>query len=197
MSDHYEILGVDRSADGDAIKRAYRQKARTLHPDAGGNAEDFARLNLAYDTLANAERRAHYDRTGQNEQPVAPDEIRARILLDELLRKYVDMPDQTGRYTFDLIKAIRHDLNEGERLIPIFIKEVQEKIAALERLIGRVDGGLLIGTITQMARQLEARIIHFDAERAAIAKARLLLEGCKHTPERDIQTSYRPPRGSI
>lgn len=191
---HYEILGVAKDADGDAIKRAYRTKARILHPDAGGSAGAFAKLNLAYDTLSDTDRRAHYNATGNSELPTNPSEIRARVLIDDIFRKYLDRPDGSGRYTYDLVNAIRHDLDEGERLIPAMVAECQNKIAMLEKLIERLNGGIMIGTVSQTIRQLEARIIFFENERPAIEAARELLKRCRHTPERDLATTYMPPR---
>lgn len=44
----WDILGVDRSATADDIKTAWRAMARRLHPDVGGDAEQFKRLNDAY-----------------------------------------------------------------------------------------------------------------------------------------------------
>ena len=69
MRDLYEILGVPRDADGDTIKRAYRQKARQLHPDAGGSEESFKELTAAYEILSNAQARANYDRYGDPRGP--------------------------------------------------------------------------------------------------------------------------------
>ncbi len=45
----WELLGVPASSSPDAIKDAYKVKAKTAHPDAGGNAEDWARLQQAYE----------------------------------------------------------------------------------------------------------------------------------------------------
>ena len=61
----YELLGVERTADADTIKRAYRRKALTEHPDKGGDEEKFKKLNEAYNVLSDPQRRAVYDQTGE------------------------------------------------------------------------------------------------------------------------------------
>ena len=67
MSDHYETLGVSRDASAEEIKRAYRKKARRLHPDVNPSpeaAEEFKRVSHANDVLSDAEKRRVYDATG-------------------------------------------------------------------------------------------------------------------------------------
>jgi DnaJ-class molecular chaperone len=63
--DLYTILGVPRNAGADEIKKAYRDQVRTAHPDKGGDAEKFKKIQSAYETLSDDGKRQMYDMTGQ------------------------------------------------------------------------------------------------------------------------------------
>ena len=66
--DYYEVLGVDRSADDAAIKKAYRQLAKKYHPDANPGDKEaekkFKEASEAYAVLSDAEKRRQYDQFG-------------------------------------------------------------------------------------------------------------------------------------
>ena len=65
--DLYDLLGVNRDADGEAIKKAYRRLARQYHPDVNPDAatqEKFKEVSRAYEVLSDPQKRAAYDRGG-------------------------------------------------------------------------------------------------------------------------------------
>lgn len=73
--DHYDILGLSRSASEDDIRKAYRALARKLHPDVNKSpdaAKKFAEVQEAYDTLSDASRRKQYDQFGFAGESSAP-----------------------------------------------------------------------------------------------------------------------------
>lgn len=69
--EYYSILEIERSASESEIKKAYRKKAMECHPDrCGGDKEkeaEFKKVNEAYATLSDPQKKAHYDRFGTTE----------------------------------------------------------------------------------------------------------------------------------
>jgi curved DNA-binding protein len=63
--DHYQTLGVAKNATPDEIKKAYRKLASQHHPDRGGDTAMFQKIQVAYDTLSDPNKKQQYD----NPQP--------------------------------------------------------------------------------------------------------------------------------
>lgn len=63
--DYYSILGIPKNASEQDIRKAYKKKSMQHHPDRGGNEEEFKRVNEAYQTLKDPQKRQQYD----NPQP--------------------------------------------------------------------------------------------------------------------------------
>src|ERR1700677_3711411 len=63
--DYYNVLGVDRKASKDDVKKAFRKLAQKYHPDKGGDEAKFKEITEAYSVLSDDRKRREYDAYGQ------------------------------------------------------------------------------------------------------------------------------------
>ena len=61
MTDYYEILQIEKTATQDQIKQSYKKLAKIHHPDRGGDKEMFQKIQMAYETLSDEQKRKEYD----------------------------------------------------------------------------------------------------------------------------------------
>ena len=69
--DYYEVLGVDKSATDEELKKAFRKLAKQYHPDANPNNKEeaekkFKEVNEAYEVLSDKQKRSMYDQFGHS-----------------------------------------------------------------------------------------------------------------------------------
>jgi hypothetical protein len=141
--DPYAVLGVRKGPrlTPEQVEAAYRRKAKTAHPDAGGTEEGFHALKLARDTLADPELRRLYDETGAvpGKQPAAeyPDAVAvehiARVM--GLVLKESDTDPHT-RPMLDLMgKILQAEINEGEKITA----KLTKLKGRAEKILGRFN----------------------------------------------------------
>jgi curved DNA-binding protein CbpA len=87
--DLYQTLGVDRSASAADIRRAYRRRAKSAHPDAGGSPEAFNRLHTALSVLSDDARRQRYDTSGEFDEGAAVDNTLSSTL--QMVSQIIDL----------------------------------------------------------------------------------------------------------
>ena len=79
--DHYQTLGVNRDAEQKEIKTAFRKLAMKHHPDKGGDENEFKKIQAAYDTLSDPDKRAEYDNPNPFD-PLGGDHVLAVVIKD-------------------------------------------------------------------------------------------------------------------
>ena len=122
-SDPYQELGVPRDADTPTIKRAFRKKAKVLHPDAGGSNEKFLPLQRAYDILTDEERRRRYDTMGDSGEHDPKTEAVKNVV--QLVKQVAAMTDIRRTNIVDASKEFIADQQKQAR---DQIKNLEDKI---------------------------------------------------------------------
>ena len=154
MPDLYATLNIPRDADRATIRAAYRNRAKSAHPDQGGSREKFGLVKLAHDTLTDEGRRARYDQTGEIEDtPV--DNRRAQLLemlatgLELAMAKLYERAKPPIQQ--DMVKLTKESLRELRRDMDGKRTEFRKNAERSKELLGRwsASGENLMEIITK------------------------------------------------
>jgi curved DNA-binding protein CbpA len=191
---HYEILGIERTASPAEIKRAWRRKSKEHHPDRGGDPMTMALVNLAHDTLMDPRKREHYDLTGE-EKPLTSDDIEARNGIIKLFMAHL----VEGRTT--------NPVNSARRSLEAEVNQFTDQIKRGERASDRLRAylpqvecsepvSLWRDTIDAAVRQIESDLEKPRHTVTVLTRALEMLKAyrCEIVdPERAEANPYRPP----
>lgn len=134
--DYYEILGVAHDATQEDIKRAYRRRAKELHPDTNENSdgEEMAELNVAYETLSDEERRRLYDETGSGNDVRKRMEAEAREGVLSLILSHIQAREGNGDIMTSVANeligqtlAAENNVKQGEKVL-LGLRRAQKKL---------------------------------------------------------------------
>lgn len=184
----YRELAVEPDATPAEIDKAYRQRARTAHPDAGGTAEAFHTLSHAYAILSDPERRKAYDETGY-EGELAVDDIAGRAMerIHALVASVLesDLPFEA----VDLIAPIRDTLTKQKGDIGVGIRKLERQAKRAEAMAARFrkrEGDNIIRKVLERrAADTREQAEKTRREETIFAKAIELLE--------DYSFDFEPP----
>jgi curved DNA-binding protein CbpA len=185
----YSELAIEPGATPAEIDKAYRQRARDAHPDAGGTAAAFHALSHAYAILSDPERRKAYDETGY-EGELAADDIAGRAM--ERIQALVvsvlesDLPFEA----VDLIAPIRDTLTKQKGDIGAGIRKLEKQAKRAEAMAARFrrqsGDNIIRKSLERRAADTREMAEKTRREEAVFAKAIELLA--------DYTFDFEPPR---
>ena len=202
----YDVLGVGKDATPADIKKAYRKKAKTEHPDAGGSAEKFTELTLAYECLSDDEKRDRYDRTGETGGSSIDQELNQALsiatgainaVMQEIARRGLKLEN------FDVLGDAMRTIEAQIKATEEMIKQHQLEGAKLERLSkkftarkGKTNrlGPVLLAQAKDRFRQAEVSV----QTNMTLQKAVNILDehNFEWTPPEDVSVAPMTPFGN-
>lgn len=179
MFDPYMVLGVPRSATEASIKAAYRNRARSTHPDRGGRSDEFVVVVRAFDVLSDPIARRLFDETGQVREAGARDRRRdvAVILADMFdvavaTALSVGLPLHRVNFIEQMATAVRTQSTEAETGLRK-LKLDLDALKALRTRIRRRDGepNLFVQRIDEQVKAKAEELAAASHRRALLATA--------------------------
>jgi curved DNA-binding protein CbpA len=183
--DPYAMLGVARQADGEALKTAYRKLAKSAHPDSGGDAELFGRLQACYDLLKDPVRRKVYDDTGYDPLLADVRDLEGVVVLETLINDFILDEREPG--SFDPVAAMRRKLSDDIVKSRFHILELERHRARvrkhIDRLGRRPEADILGSMLRARTQSIADAIRKAEAQIATIEHAYTMLEGYSYEVE--------------
>lgn len=179
MIDPYILLGLERSANDATIKQAYRKAAKNAHPDSGGDADQFAKLQTAYDLLKDPVRRRVYDDTGFDPQLADAKDLKGLIMLETLVNEFILDEREPG--SFDPVAAMRRKLTDDILKSRFHILELERHRARVrkhvDRLGRRPETDVLGSMLRARSQSIADAIRSAESQIEIIEQAYTMLEG--------------------
>lgn len=182
--DYYEILGVSRNATADEIKVAFRNLRSRWHPDKdGGDDEKMQAINVAYDTLYDADLRAKYDR--ELNLGSAEDRRQACDQISAVFGLWIDNPHADLN---DPVEFLHNSVHETLERIHKDIRKQRDRISRYNRLMTRVKysgpegDNIFQGTIGGALEDAQEALTALETQLRIVGIVKKLLTEYEHVP---------------
>lgn len=134
----YKTLGINKKANKNDIKKAYRDKAKKHHPDRNGNSSAFIEINKAHSILIDDKKRRLYDETGQTGE-----NIKSKIAgaaHDRLCKIFLEIIDKKGEEIFqtDIIDIIEKNISNFIKQCKSIISKTKKEEKHLKKIKKRI-----------------------------------------------------------
>ncbi|MBP1851183.1 curved DNA-binding protein CbpA [Rhizobium halophytocola] len=184
--DPYMMLDIERDADDQEIKSAYRKAAKNAHPDSGGDSEQFARLQSAFDLLKDPVRRRVYDDTGYDPQMADQKDLKVLMMIETLVNDFILDEREPG--SFDPVAAMRRKLSDDILKNRFHILELERHRARvrkhMDRLGKRPDTDVLGSMLRARSQSISEAIKQSEIQIDAIEQAYTMLESYSYEIDR-------------
>jgi curved DNA-binding protein CbpA len=191
LIDPYETLGVARNADAAQIKTAYRKRAKNAHPDAGGDADAFARLTTSYEILSDPVRRKVYDETGYDPTLADAKDLEGLVVLESLINEFI--LDERDPGSFDPVAAMRRKLTDRIVNVRFHILELERHRARIrnhmDRIGKRPETDFLGSMMRARGDSITDAISKAEAQITTIEQAYQMLDGYSYEIEAETRSA--------
>lgn len=190
MKNYYKILGLEKTASEDDIKKAYKKLALKNHPDKGGNIEKFREIQEAYEILSNKNSRQEYHNNNQIKK--LPDTIYTfHVCLKDIfngIKKTIKV--STKYYCQDCLKTCHVCKGAGNESMTMSIGPF---IQHIHRTCGNCSGNGVTTVVNQSCGKcngngynIKEKIIEIPIERGLSEDKYIKIDSLGEQPKRDI-----------
>lgn len=155
----YDTLNLNPNCNKEDVRKAYKKKVKEVHPDKGGDPEEFKEVNRAYLILYDSESRYKYDSTGEEEKPSE----RKKVDIDKqaetfLIKTLFDIIDRHGenfsninvqRALLEMFNSVRKEIETRLNSNKITWKAVRNKYRAVKKKKSTIESGSILDQILQ------------------------------------------------
>lgn len=186
----YIILGVEVTATAQQIKKAYYAKSKVHHPDAGGDAEMFKELVLAYAILSDTEKRKRYDAGEDADEITKQTQTLDQIVVQTVTQAFCQIVMGADVENQDLVAIMREHFTGAVVQTTHAMNAENQKIrkfqTALKRIKAEGEENIFVSSANAQIAGLKAQIERIQQQKAVAEGAVKFLEAYSYAVDQHV-----------